>query len=181
MKKRIHFGPVSLFPAHTVYCLHMWGRMRRERETGSRSIGGSDIFRSLFFPLVSPPPWARPVGDVTRKGRWSASHDLPSVVEHRPPLSGRGLSHSSLSQRGVPPIHQGCQQWHPFPLCARRLGTSGAACIPDTRREQHTDTLMDLFIRPFITQGANGESQCTVSQQCTALPLPSWRSVQRRE
>lgn len=98
-----------------------------------------------------------------RGGGRSTSHDHPSVVEHRPPSVGRGPSHSSLSWCGVPPIHQACQQWHPFPLCARRLGTSGPDCIPDTHREQHTDTLMDLFIRPFITQGANGESQWTAT------------------
>lgn len=122
--------------------------------------------------MVLPPPWAQPGGDVTRKGRWSASHDLPSVVEHRPPFAGRGLSHSSLSWCGVPPIHQACQRWHPFPLCARRLGTSGPDYIPDTHREQHTDTLMDSFIRPFITQGANGESQCTeCHSQCYAVAL----------
>lgn len=106
------------------------------------------------------------------KGRWSGSHVLPLVVEHRPPFARRGLSHSSLSWSCVPPIHQACQQWHPFPLCARRLGMSGPDCIPDTHREQHTDTLMDSFIRPFITQGANGKSQCT---EChgNAMLLPS--------
>ena len=70
-------------------------------------------------------------------------------------------SHSSLSRCVVPSIHQDCQRWHAFPLCAPRPGPSGTHCIPDTHRERHTDTLMDLFIRPFITQGANGESQCT--------------------
>lgn len=102
-----------------------------------------------------------------------ASRDLPLVVGRRPPFAGRGLSHSSLSWRGVPPIHQACQQWHPFPLRARRLGTSGLDCIADTHREQHTDTLMDSFIRPFITQGANGKSQCTEYHSNAMLLLPS--------
>ena len=131
----------------------------------------------IIFPLVLPPPWAQPVGDVARMGRWPASHDLPLVVEHRPPFGRRGLSHSSLSWRGMPPIHQACQQWHPFPLCARRVGTSGPDCISDTHREQHTDTLMDSFIRPFITQGANGESQCTechsIAKLCCLPSRPS--------
>lgn len=142
---------------------------------------------SAFSPLVLAPPWVQPVRDVTMKGRWSASHGLPLVVVHRPPFGGRGLSHSSLSWCGMPPIHQACQQWHPFPLCARRLGTSGPDCIPDTHREQHTDTLMDSFIRPFITQGANGESQCTechsIAQlcRCPLGLLLSRTGIQRTE
>lgn len=110
--------------------------------------------------------------DATNKGRWSPSRGLPSEAESRLPFARRGLSHSSLSQPGVPPIHQACQRWHPFPVCARRLGTSGPDCIPDTHREQHTDTLMDSFIRPFITQGANGKSQCTECHS-KAMLLPS--------
>lgn len=45
-------------------------------------------------------------------------------------------------------------------------------CLPDTHREQHTDTLMDSFIRPFITQGGNGKSQCTECHS-KAMLLPS--------
>lgn len=123
------------------------------------------LFSSTFRPCL----WRmRP---ARRGGK--ASRDLPLVVQRRPPFAGRGLSHSSLSWRGVPPIHQACQQWHPFPLRARRLGTSGLDCIADTHREQHTDTLMDSFIRPFITQGANGKSQCTEYHSNAMLLLPS--------
>lgn len=116
------------------------------------------------FALRLPPRSVRLMVDATNKGRWPPSRVFPVVAKHPPrppPFGGRGLSHSSLSRRGVPPIHQACQRWHPFPVCARRLGTSWPDCIPDTHREQHTDTLMDSFIRPFITQGANGKSQCT--------------------
>lgn len=128
------------------------------------------FFNSQFSPSTFGPRWWT-MQPAMRGGR--ASRDFPSVVQRRPPFAGRGLSHSSLSWRGVPPIHQACQQWHPFPPRARRLGTSGLDCIADTHREQHTDTLMDSFIRPFITQGANGKSQCTEYHSNATLLLPS--------
>lgn len=117
--------------------------------------------------------------DATNKGRWPPSRAFPLVAEPSPPLKRRGLSHSSLSRRGVPPIHQACQRWHPFPVRARRLGTSWPDCIPHTHREQHTDTLMDSFIRPFITQGANGKSQCS-ERHGKAMLLPS-RPPERKD
>lgn len=131
--------------------------------------------KSFVFPHKSTAWFFRPCQWRMRPARrgGKASRDLPLVVQRRPPFAGRGLSHSSLSWRGVPPIHQACQQWHPFPLRARRLGTSGLDCIADTHGEQHTDTLMDSFIRPFITQGANGKSQCTEYHSNAMLLLPS--------
>lgn len=97
------------------------------------------------------------MADAANRGRWPPSRVLPLVAEPPPPtLVRQALSHSSLSRRGVPPIHQACQRWHPVPARARRLGTSWPGCIPDPHREQPTDTLMDSFIRPFIPRGGGG-------------------------
>lgn len=49
-------------------------------------------------------------------------------------------------------IRQACQHWHP---------TSMRAHLSLTASQIHTDTLMESFIRPFITEEA--ESQCSTS------------------